>query len=76
MFPVQFLVLYSRPDVTLLPHHRGERDSVPWEEGRPQVRGRESSELQGEKPAVLGCPPSESREQTSRNTEGENVSVS
>jgi hypothetical protein len=40
------------------------------------VRGRESSELQGEKPAVLGCPPSESREQTSRNTEGENVSVS
>jgi hypothetical protein len=44
-----FLVLYSRSDVTLLPNHSGERHSVPREEGCPQVRGRESSELQGGK---------------------------
>ncbi len=66
-----FLVLYSRSDVTLLPHHRGERHSVPWEEGRPQVRGRKSSELQGGNPAVSGSPPSESREQTSKITESD-----
>ncbi len=60
---VQFLVLYSRSDVTLLPDHCGERHSVPWEEGCSQVRGRKSSELQGGNLTVSGCPSRERGEQ-------------
>ncbi len=43
------LWLYFRPDAALLPHHRGERHGVPREEGRPQVRGGEPQELQGQR---------------------------
>ena len=38
----------SRFAVALLPPDCGERDHLPRQEGRPQVRGREPQELQGQ----------------------------